>query len=313
MVRRSLMAVMVSVGALAACQTTPVPDPAPAAVPAQAPAPEAPWREVAAENLVVLQTVTGAIVIELAPEAAPAHAAQFRDAIRANLYNGEYFYRVIDGHVAQAGLEFEHRLDAWDTVPLEADRTVEAAGFVPLGNADLFAPEAGHRDGFAVGRDGNTEWLLHCPGALGMARDTPPDSGATEFFVPIGQRRYLDRNYTIFGRVISGMEHVNRLERVEPAGDAEIPAFTDPATAEASFAARAQALSANRILSIGLAADMPEDLRPRWEVMATPGAEWEALKTSKRDYGIYDAFVVTPPKRLDICTLPVPARPVHAD
>ena len=62
-----------------------------------------------------------------------------------------------------------------------------------------------------------------------------------------------------------------------------------------------------------IAADMPEDLRPRWEVMATPGAEWEALKTSKRDYGIYDAFVVTPPKRLDICTLPVPARPVHAD
>lgn len=288
MVRRSLMAVMVGVGALAACQTTPVPDPAPAAVPAQAPAPEAPWREVAAENLVILQTVTGAIVIELAPEAAPAH-------------------------VAQAGLEFEHRLDAWDTVPLEADRTVEAAGFVPLGNADLFAPEAGHRNGFAVGRDGKTEWLLHCPGALGMARDTPPDSGATEFFIPIGQRRYLDRNYTIFGRVISGMEHVNRLERVEPAGEAEIPAFTDPATAEAAFAARAQALSANRILSIGLAADMPEDLRPRWEVMATPGVEWEALKTSKRDYGIYDAFVVTPPKRLDICTLPVPARPVHAD
>ncbi|MCO7237511.1 peptidylprolyl isomerase, partial [Cobetia sp. Dlab-2-U] len=122
--RRSLMAVMVGVGALAACQTTPVPDPAPAAVPAHPPAPEAPWREVAAENLVILQTVTGAIVIELAPEAAPAHVAQFRNAIRANLYNGEYFYRVIDGHVAQAGLEFEHRLDAWDTVPLEADRTV---------------------------------------------------------------------------------------------------------------------------------------------------------------------------------------------
>ncbi|CAN0405955.1 unnamed protein product, partial [Scytosiphon promiscuus] len=124
---------------------------------------------------------------------------------------------------------------------------------------------------------------------------------------------YLDRNYTIFGRVISGMAHINRLERVEPVQEDKIESFQNPDTSEKAFAARAQALSANEILSVGLAADMPESLRPRWEVMATPGAEWEDLKTSKRDYSIYDAFVVTPPKRVDICTLPVPARQVLVD
>ena len=271
------------------------------------------WREVAADNLVILRTRTGDVVIELAPAAAPQHVAQFRKAVRANLYNGEYFYRVIDGHVAQAGLEFEHLLEDWAELPLETERALGVEGFAPLGNKDLFASQVGHRDGFAVGREGGLEWLLHCPGALGMARNAPPDSGSTEFFIPIGQRRYLDRNYTIFGRVISGMAHINRLERVEPAGEDEIGAFTDPDTSEQALAARAQALSANEILSIGLAADMPEDLRPRWEVMATPGTEWEDLKTSKRDYGIYDAFVVTPPKRVDICTLPVPARALPAD
>ena len=313
MVRISLMTVAFGASLLGACQTQPPPDPAPELAAVDAPTPDALWREVGAENLVILKTMSGDVVIELAPEAAPEHVAQFREAVRANLYNGEYFYRVIDGHVAQAGLEFEHRLEGWADLPLETERALGAEGFAPLGNKDLFASQVGHRDGFAVGREGEQEWLLHCPGALGMARNAPPDSGSTEFFIPIGQRRYLDRNYTIFGRVISGMAHINRLERVEPAGEDEIGAFTDPDTSEQAFAARAQALSANEILSIGLAANMPEDLRPRWEVMATPGAEWEDLKTSKRDYSIYDAFVVTPPKRVDICTLPVPARALPAD
>jgi len=313
MVRISLMTVAFGASLLGACQTQPPPDPAPELAAVDAPTPDAPWREVGAENLVILKTMSGDVVIELASEAAPEHVAQFREAIRANLYNGEYFYRVIDGHVAQAGLEFEHRLEGWADLPLETERALDAEGFAPLGNPDLFANQVGHRDGFAVGRENGQEWLLHCPGALGMARNAPPHSGSTEFFIPIGQRRYLDRNYTIFGRVISGMAHINRLERVEPAGEEEIGAFIDPDTSEQAFAARAQALSANEILSIGLAADMPEDLRPRWEVMATPGTEWDDLKTSKRDYSIYDAFVVTPPKRVDICTLPVPARALPAD
>ena len=303
--RTALIVTAASLFTLSACQT-------PIAAPAPPPAstPQASWRPVAPENLVILKTRTGEVIIELAEDAAPEHVQQFREAIRANLYNGEFFYRVIDGHVAQAGLEFEDRLENWPLLPLEAEREVNAKGFDAFGNADLFADPVGHREGFATGREGDQEWLLNCPGTLGMARDDDPGTGSTEFFIPLAPRRYLDRNYTVFGRVISGMEHINRLKRVDPVSEEDVPSFADPATAPQKMANRAQRLSGNEIISIGLAADMPEALRPQWEVMATPSPDWEALKDEKRNYGIYDAFVVKPPKVVDICTLPVPARPI---
>mgnify|MGYP003645643284 FL=1 len=275
---------------------------------------EGAWRPVNPDNLVLLDTMTGTVAIELAPDAAPQHAAQFRTAVRSGVFEGEFFYRVVEGHVAQAGLEFEQRLVSWPELPLEAERTVAADGFVPLGNADLFAATAGHRDGFAAGREGDQEWLLNCPGALGMARNEAPDTGAIEFFIPLASRRYLDRNYTVFGRVIDGMDNVHRLKRVDPEDEANYPdLFENGETAsEAAFAARAARLAGNEIVSMTLAADLPEAVRPAYEVMATQGADWQALKTSKRDYSAIAAFVHTPPKVLDVCSLPVPARRVNA-
>ncbi|WP_340691400.1 peptidylprolyl isomerase, partial [Hyphomonas sp.] len=112
------------------------------------------WRPVNPDNLVLLDTTTGTVAIELASDAAPQHVAQFRKAVRSGVLEGEFFYRVVEGHVAQAGLEFDPRLGDWPELPLEAERTVTADGFVPLGNADLFAATVGHRDGFAAGRAG---------------------------------------------------------------------------------------------------------------------------------------------------------------
>ena len=86
MVRISLMTVAFGASLLGACQTQPPPDPAPELAAVDAPTPDAPWREVGAENLVILKTMSGDVVIELASEAAPEHVAQFREAIRANLY-----------------------------------------------------------------------------------------------------------------------------------------------------------------------------------------------------------------------------------
>jgi cyclophilin family peptidyl-prolyl cis-trans isomerase len=289
--------------AFSACQIN-APSP-----PAGAIAAEPIWREVAPDNLVLLELRTGTVVIELAAEAAPMHAAQFRSAVRGGVYENEFFYRVIDGHVAQAGLEFDARLTNWPALAFEAERAISAAGFAPHGNGDLFTKAPGHRGGFAVGRDGAQEWLLHCPGAIGMARDIAVDSGSIEFFIPLQPRRYLDRNYTVFGRVISGMEHIHRLKRAEPATETETPGFFDPATGPGKFAARAQKLAGNEIVSARLASDMPVVNRPRWQVMATPSAGWEALKNTKRDYANIDAFVSPPPRVLDVCSLPVPARP----
>lgn len=268
------------------------------------------WRSVEPENLVLISVETGTIVIELFPEAAPAHAAQFRQAIREGFYDSEFFYRVVEGHVAQAGREFPQSIGDWPTLPFEAEREVSKEGFAPHGNADLFAPEAGHRNGFAVGREGGAEWLLNCPGALGMARDTAPESGSTEFFIPLQPRRYLDRNYVVFGRVIDGMEHVHRLPRVDPATEEEADALfgDDPELAYQIRQWRRSNLSPNQIYSARVASDLGDEDRPSYEVMATPSAEWENLKMSKRDYSEIPAFVSEPPKILDICSLPVPAR-----
>ncbi|MCA8902172.1 MAG: peptidylprolyl isomerase [Hyphomonas sp.] len=302
---------------LAACQT------APAAIEAETPpspaepeAEAAAWRPVDPENLLLFDMGEDrTITIELFPEAAPANAGSIRDAVRAGFYDGEFFYRVIETHVAQAGKEFDQLLDGVPTVPFEAERTVSAEGFDPLGSADLFAPQAGHRAGFPVGREGGQEWLLNCPGAVGMARSMAPDSGSTEFYIPLLPRRYLDRNYTIFGRVIDGMDVVNRLARVEPFNEEETEALfgdDDPLAYQMAQYRRSN-LGPNMIVSARVAADLPEDERPAWEVMPTPSAEWEALKESKRDYSGAQAFVVTPPKIVDICTLPVPVRRVDAD
>ena len=163
--------------ALAACSSVPASVAEAPAAPAAEAAPA--WRPVAPENLIIMEVPTGTVAIELFPEAAPAHVARLRELLAEGFFDGEFFYRVIDGHVAQAGREFEMASKAWTPVPFEAEQAVSADGFVPLGNADLFAPEAGHRSGFAAGRDGGQESLLNGPGALGMAREDAPETGST--------------------------------------------------------------------------------------------------------------------------------------
>lgn len=294
---------------IAACQSAPA-ETAPAATP-ETQAEESSWRLVDPENLLLFDLgQNGVIFMELLPEAAPVNTAALREAVRTGYFDGEYFYRVIETHVAQAGREFDERLKDTPRLPLEAEREAITAGFDPLGSHDLYAAEVGHRKGFAAGRLHGQEWLLNCPGAVGMARDEDPDTAVTEIYIPLLPRRYLDRNYTIVGRVISGMDTVNRLARVAPATpeETEILFGDDPALAEAAAEAREDKLAANMIIAAHVVADMPSDDRPAFEVMKTPSPEWTALKESKTDYSSVSAFVQAPPKVLDICTLPAPSR-----
>lgn len=273
---------------LAACQT---PDNTQSAAPmmdADAPV----WRTVAPENLLLIKTRHGQSVIELNPDFARQHVAQFRALASAKVYNGEAFYRVIDGFVAQGGLEDEETIAAHPTLENENDRALTSAGFVPLGNADLFAEEVGHIDGFPVGRSAELgrEWLLHCPGALAMARDESPDSGGTEFYIVLDAQRYLDRNLTVFGRVIDGMQYVQKLKRGDRAIESGVLQAPD---------------KGDTILSMQIASDMPEADRPTYRVMATSSAAFEAAKTAKRVRA--EAFFYrTPPKVLDICGFETP-------
>lgn len=226
------------------------------------------WRDVSPENLILIETQYGDIMVELNPDFAPNHANQFRQLVREDVYNGIRFYRVIDGFVAQGGLQDEDAIEPFPTLQNENDRPLSDSAFVPLGNADLFAPIVGHIDGFAVGRSETleSEWLLHCPGALAMARNTDPDSGGTEFYIVLDAQRYLDRNLTVFGRVIDGFENVQKLKRGVRAienGVIQAPEQGD------------------EILSMTVAADMDTAIRPKYQVQNMPSQAFEDAKIGR--------------------------------
>ena len=258
--------------------------------------PETEWRDVAAENLLMLETKRGFIAIELNPDFAPIHSARMRELASSGKYDGIQFYRVIDGFVAQGGFQSEELIAEWPSLANENDREINDASFTPLGNKDLFTERVGHMDGFPAARDAEMgrEWLLHCPGAVAMARDTDPDSGGTEFYIVLDAQRYLDRNLTVFGRVIDGMEHVRALKRGERA--VENGVIQLPETGDAIVSAR-------------IAAELPEQERIRYQVMNTNHAAFEAEKTSKR-VREEEFFYRKPPEVLDICGFEVPMRQV---
>lgn len=252
------------------------------------------WRDVSPENLILVETTYGDIVIELNADFAPNHANQFRQLVRDDVYNGTRFYRVIDAFVAQGGLQDEEIIEKYPTVDNENDRPISEAAFVPLGNADLFAPVVGHIDGFAVGRSETlgSEWLLHCPGALAMARDNDPDSGGTEFYIVLDAQRYLDRNLTVFGRVIDGMQYVQKLKRGVRAIESGVIQAPD---------------QGDEIMSMTVAADMDPAIRPAYQIQAMPTQAFEDAKTAKR-VREEDFFYRKPPEMLDICGFEVPVR-----
>ena len=258
---------------------------------------ESHWREVDPDDLVLIETVHGTTALELNISFAPKHAKRFRQMVRAGAYDGEYFYRVIDGFVAQAGLQDEDKISEWPPLDNENDRSLSLEPFTPLGNDDLFAQKVGHTGtGFAMARDTELarEWLLHCPGAVAMARDNDPDSGGTEFYVALDAQRYLDRNLTVFARVIDGMQYLQKLER----GDRAIASGVIQAPN-----------TGDEMISVRLGSDIAEADRPTYLVMRTRSDAFEAAKTARR-VRTADFFYRTPPAILDICDFDVPVRRV---
>jgi peptidylprolyl isomerase len=253
------------------------------------------WREVAPEDLLLITTIHGVTVVELNADFAPGHTARLRELVRAGFYDGEYFYRVIDGFVAQGGVQHDERMGDWAGIANENDRALREGTMSPLGNDDLFAQNVGHSaDGFAMAQDSalGREWLLHCPGAMAMARDNDPESGGTEFYITLAPQRYLDRNLTIFGRVIDGMQYLQKLERGNRAIESGV--IQPPRTGD-------------KITSMQMAADLPEDKRPTYLVQRPGTDTFEASKTARR-VRTAEFFYRKPPEVLDICSFDVPVR-----
>lgn len=265
------------------------------------------WRAVDPDNLLLIGTKYGEVAVELSPKFAPRHVERMKALVRAHFFDGLNFYRVIEGFVAQGGAGEDTAStankpknpaneEAWPKLKREFERPWgKDATFTPLGSPDLFAKQAGHIDGFPAGRDPKTktEWMIHCPGTFAFARDNDPDTATTEFYIVIGEApRRLDRNLTAFGRVLDGMQYVQKLDRGDPAVDNGViadKAKQDPIT------------------YMKLASDMPEAERPHYEVMRTDSKAFAAWKKNKKNPapGFY---LRTPPAILDICLAPVPTR-----
>jgi peptidylprolyl isomerase len=133
------------------------------------------------ENTLIIETTKGPVTVELRPDLAPNHVARIKELARQGFYDGVVFHRVIDGFMAQTG------------------------------------------DPTGTGRGGSGQKLRaefnaepHTRGAVSMARAQSPDSGDSQFFICFDDATFLDRQYTVWGRVINGMDNVEKLARGEP-------------------------------------------------------------------------------------------------
>ena len=130
------------------------------------------------ENTLYLDVPAGRVVIELRPDLAPDHCAHIKALARRGFYDGIVFHRVIDGFMAQTG-----------------DPTGTGSG------------GSGHR----LKAEFSAE--PHVRGTLSMARTSDPDSADSQFFICFADARFLDRQYTVWGKVVSGMEHVDAIKK----------------------------------------------------------------------------------------------------
>jgi len=145
------------------------------------------------ENTILVELTNGTVAIELMADVAPKHAERMKELARSGAYNNVCFHRVIDGFMAQTGDVANGNM--------EADFNLRAAG---TGGSDL--PDL----------PAEFSKLPHDRGTLGAARSANPDSANSQFFINFKDNHFLNGQYTVYGRVIDGMEHVDAIAKGEP-------------------------------------------------------------------------------------------------
>ena len=253
------------------------------------------WRALEPQRTLYLELPAGRVIIELAPQFAPRHVANILALVREGYFNGLAVMRVQDNYVAQWGDADNKReiRTAKKTLNAEFDRSASGLPFTALPDADTYAAQTGFSNGFAAARDSATgaAWLAHCYGAVGAGRDTDANSGGgTELYAVIGHSpRHLDRNVTLVGRVVKGIE----LFSVLPRGTGNLGFYEKP---EQRVPLR----------SIRVAADVPEAERTNLEVFRTDTAAFAALVESRRTRT--DEWFKYKAGRVEVCNVPVPVR-----
>jgi peptidylprolyl isomerase len=258
------------------------------------------WRPLEDENTLYVDLPAGRVIIELAPAFAPRHVENVRTLAREGYYDGLFITRSQDNYVAQWGDPDGKRemKKGSRTLPAEFERDVPASPgelpFTKLPDGDVYAKEVGFSRGMPAARDPGTNkaWLVHCYAMVGAGRDNTADSGGgAELYVVTGHApRHLDRNVTLLGRVVKGMELLSSLPRgPQPMGFYDNPADRTP------------------LVRVQVASDVPAAQRTSLEVLRTDTPTFAALVESRRNRP--EAWFLHKADRVEICNVPLPVRP----
>lgn len=260
--------------------------------------PEDAWRDLDPENTLYIETDHGRIVVELAPEFAPAHVDRMKSLARERFYDFLVWHRVIDGFMAQGGGSRANANHRADLPGLQAEFTVQRG-------PELDIPElmdrqvspsipqigkAGFWNSFPAGTQPIAQsmitatgqvasWLLHCQGAAAMARTNDPNSAGSQFYITRGDAEHLNASYTVWGRVRYGQDAVNNIAVGTYQQD---PGFTP-----------------DLIRSMRVEADLPEAERTNVQVVDTDHPSFAAYLETLRD-----ASGALP----DVCAIDIPTR-----
>jgi peptidyl-prolyl cis-trans isomerase B (cyclophilin B) len=150
------------------------------------------------EEVAVLETEAGTIVVRFFPEVAPGHVANFKNLVKTGFYNGTRFHRIVPGFMIQGGDPNTRDM---------AKRAMWGTG--------------GHMgaDGKEITVKAEFNKVHHLPGILSMARSSDPNSASSQFFIVHGDAQFLDNNYTAFGEVVSGLDIVDKIVKAPRTGE----------------------------------------------------------------------------------------------
>jgi peptidylprolyl isomerase len=253
------------------------------------------WRKLDPENTLYLEIPAGRVVIEMAPQFAPNHVVNVRALVRDKFFDGLAVTRVQDNFVVQWGDAESKKplVHAKKTLEGEFTRSAKGLAFTALPDPDTYARETGWVDGFPAGRDSATgaAWGVHCYGTIGVGRDNASNSaGGQELYAVSGQApRQLDRNITVLGRVVTGMELLASL----PRGTGAMGFYEKPE-------------ERTLIKRVVVASDVPEAERSFIEVMRTDTQTFTDLIESRRNRK--DEWYKVPAGHIDVCNVAIPLR-----
>jgi len=254
------------------------------------------WRTPDPENLLVVDTSKGRIIVEMNPAVAPAHVERFRTLARRGFYDGLTFFRVIDAFMAQTGdpnndgtggsdlpdlrAEFPFRrgpapaMALVDRLPADFETpSVTEVGFIGVQPVRSFPTMQ-----MMMTADGRTQaWGLFCAGVMGAARSQNPDSANSQFFFMRQTYPSLDANYTAWGRVIAGLDVVRAIKVGEP-----------------------PAPPLDIMKRVRVASDMPAAERPKIQVLDTAGPTFKAMIAAEK--------AKSPGRPLDPCAIEIPTK-----